>query len=70
MLNGELIRHLSPLTIKKIVSNLPMSQLINNYQNKFIYINIGYKWWIEKPKINLRREILDFYQFPIAFIFF
>ena len=37
---GELVRHLSPLTIKKILSCLPISQFIINFQNKYIQINI------------------------------
>jgi hypothetical protein len=49
-LKGELTRHLSPLTIKKIINNLPLSQLINNFHNKFIYVKSGINGGLEKPQ--------------------
>ena len=63
-LKGELTRHLSPLTIKKIVSNLPLSQLINNYQNKFIYIKSGINGGLEKPQNKFEKG--DIAYLPIS----
>ena len=63
-LNGELTRHLSPLTIKKIVSNLPLSQLINNYQNKFVYIKSGINGGLEKPQNKFNKG--DIAYLPIS----
>ncbi len=63
-LNGELTRHLSPLTIKKIVGNLPLSQLINNYQNKFVYIKSGINGGLEKPQNKFNKG--DIAYLPIS----
>ena len=57
---GELVRHLSPLTIKKILSCLPISQLIVNFQNKYIQINIELNIGIEKPKNIFKKGDIAF----------
>ena len=57
---GELVRHLSPLTIKKILSCLPISQLIINFQNKYIQINIELNIGIEKPKNIFKKGDIGF----------
>jgi len=57
---GELVRHLSPLTIKKILSCLPISQLIINFQNKYIQINIELNIGIEKPKNIFKKGDIAF----------
>ena len=57
---GELVRHLSPLTIKKILSCLPISQLIINFQNKYIHINIELNIGIEKPKNIFKKGDIAF----------
>lgn len=63
-LDGELIRHLSPLTIKKIINNLPLSQLINNYHNKFIYVKSGINGGLEKPQNKFKKG--DMAYLPIS----
>ena len=57
---GELVRHLSPLTIKKILSCFPISQLIINFQNKYIQINIELNTGIEKPKNIFKKGDIAF----------
>jgi hypothetical protein len=63
-LNGELARHLSPLTIKRIINNLPLSQLINNYHNKFIYVKSGINGGLEKPQNKFKKG--DIAYLPIS----
>ncbi len=59
-LEGELIRHLSPLTIKKILINLPISQLINNFQNKFIQLKLDLDIGVEKPLTKFKKGDIAF----------
>lgn len=49
-IEGEFIRHLSPLTIKRILNLLPITNLINNFQNKFIQIKMEIDLGVEKPQ--------------------
>jgi len=59
-IQGELVRHLSPLTIKKIISCFPISQLIINFQNKYIQINLELNTGIEKPKNIFKKGDIAF----------
>src|SRR5215210_5130918 len=59
-LDGELIRYLSPLTVKRIVNNLPFSQLINNFQNKFLYIKLDLGIGVEKPISKFKKGDIAF----------
>src|SRR5215210_9373920 len=59
-IEGELIRHLSPLTIKKILNNLPIIQLINNFQNKFIQLKLNLDIGVEKPQYKFKRGDIAF----------
>ncbi len=59
-MEGELIRHLSPLTIKKILSNLPVSQLVNNFHNKYLQIKLDLNIGIEKPQSKFKRGDLAY----------
>lgn len=59
-IEGELVRHLSPLTIKKILGCLPISQLVINFQNKYIQINIELNIGIEKPKNIFKKGDIAF----------
>lgn len=59
-IEGELVRHLSPLTIRKILSYFPMSQLIINFQNKYIQINLELNIGIEKPKNIFKKGDIAF----------
>src|SRR5919202_2728134 len=57
---GELVRHLSPLTIKKILNCFPISQLSINFQNKYIQINVELNIGIEKPKNIFKKGDIAF----------
>jgi hypothetical protein len=52
---GELIRFLSPLTIKKLVYEFPITQRVINYENKYIYLNSNLTVGIEKPKNSFKK---------------
>jgi len=54
-LEGELIRHLSPLTVRKILYCLPISQLVNNFYNKYLQIKLDLNIGIEKPQSKFKR---------------
>jgi hypothetical protein len=59
-IEGELIRYLSPLTVKRIVNNLPLSQLINNFQNKFLYVKLDLDIGLEKPLNKFKKGDIAF----------
>ncbi len=59
-MEGELIRHLSPLTVKKILNNLPISELINNFQNKFIQVKLDLDIGVEKPTSKFKKGDIAF----------
>ena len=59
-IEGELVRHLSPLTIKKILKCFPISQLIINFQNRYIQINLELNTGIEKPKNVFKKGDIAF----------
>jgi uncharacterized protein len=60
MMEGELIRHLSPLTIKKILNHLPINQLINNFQRKFIQLKLDLDVGVEKPQSKFKKGDIAF----------
>jgi hypothetical protein len=54
-LKGEFKRHLSPLTIKKLLSTFPIYGRINSYNGKFIYVHVDLQLGSEKP-INIFKK--------------
>ena len=54
-LKGEFKRHLSPLTIKKLLNAFPISGRINSYDGKFVYVQVGLQLGSEKP-INIFKK--------------
>ena len=54
-LEGEFKRHLSPLTVKKLLSIFPINGRINSYYRKFIYVQVGLQLGSEKP-INIFKK--------------
>ena len=54
-LEGEFKRHLSPLTVKKLLSIFPINGRINSYNCKFIYVQVGLQLGSEKP-INIFKK--------------
>ncbi len=58
--DGELIRFLSPFTIKKISESLPISERINKFQNKYIYLKVEIGLGYEKPTKNFQKGDIAF----------
>ena len=59
-MDGELIRHLSPLTIKKVLNHLPINKLINNFQNKFLQLKLELDIGLEKPQSSFKKGDIAF----------
>ncbi|HXS59434.1 MAG TPA: cyclophilin-like fold protein [Candidatus Sulfopaludibacter sp.] len=59
-MEGELIRHLSPLTIKKVLNHLPINQLINNFQKKFLQLKLELDIGLEKPQSSFKKGDIAF----------
>lgn len=57
---GELKRHLSPLTVKKLLEVFPIYGRINNYEDRFIYIQVGLQIGSEKPVNTFKKGDLAF----------
>ena len=59
-LHGEFRRHLSPLTIKKLVNVFPLFGRINSYDGKFIYIHVELQLGSEKPVNSFKKGDIAF----------
>ena len=59
-LKGEFKRHLSPLTIKKLLSAFPIYGRINSYDGKFVYVQVGLQLGSEKPVNTFKKGDLAF----------
>ena len=59
-LEGEFRRHLSPLTIKKLINLFPLFGSINRYDGKFIYIQIELQLGSEKPTGSFKKGDIAF----------
>lgn len=60
VLDAEFIRHLSPLTINKLLKRMPISGLIYKYDDKFIYVKTDLDIGIEKPRDSFNRGDIAF----------
>lgn len=69
-IKGELVRHLSPLTIKRIINCLPVTGLINNFQNKFIQIKLELNIGVEKPQKAFKKGDIAFSPISNSICFF
>ena len=59
-LSAEFKRHLSPLTIKKLLSKMPISGLISKYDDNFVYVKTDLDVGIEKPVSIFKRGNIAF----------
>ncbi|MDN5845644.1 MAG: hypothetical protein L0H53_05145 [Candidatus Nitrosocosmicus sp.] len=59
-LEGEFRRHLSPLTIKKLLGSFPICGRINSYDGKFIYVQVDLQLGSEKPVLSFKKGDLAF----------
>ncbi|MDF0681074.1 MAG: cyclophilin-like family protein [Candidatus Nitrosocosmicus sp.] len=57
---GELKRHLSPLTVNKLLGIFPIYGRINSYEGRFIYIQVGLQIGSEKPLNTFKKGDLAF----------
>jgi hypothetical protein len=48
----EIVRHLAPLTINKVVNALPIADTVHFYDNKFAYMHTKLQVGTEKPRTN------------------
>ncbi|HEU5119763.1 MAG TPA: cyclophilin-like family protein [Candidatus Nitrosocosmicus sp.] len=60
VLNAEFKRYFSPLTINKLVSRMPISGLINKYDDNFIYVKTDLDIGVEKPVNTFSRGNIAF----------
>ncbi len=60
VINAEFKRHFSPLTIKKLISMMPISGLISKYNEKFVYIKTDLDIGVEKPVNNFKKGNIAF----------
>jgi hypothetical protein len=60
VINAEFKRHFSPLTIKKLISIMPISGLISKYNEKFVYIKTDLDIGVEKPVNNFKKGNIAF----------
>ncbi|TVP39882.1 cyclophilin-like fold protein [Candidatus Nitrosocosmicus arcticus] len=59
-LQGEFRRHLSPLTVKKLINVFPLVGRINSYDGKFIYIQLDVELGSEKPVNSFKKGEIAF----------
>ncbi len=59
-LKGEFRRHLSPLTVKKLLNIFPISGRINRYDVIFIYVQVDLQLGSEKPVLSFKKGDLAF----------
>jgi uncharacterized protein len=51
----EIIRHLSPLTVRAILKSVPLQDRVHKFADKLIYIETGLTLGAEKQKMQFRR---------------
>lgn len=49
IIHAEIVRHLSPLTIRKLINSIPVSGILHRFGDSFIYIQTDIKTGPEKP---------------------
>ena len=57
---GEMLRHLSPITVGTLCRSMPIIGRINRFDDFFIYIITGSVLGVEKAKKNYRRGEISF----------
>ena len=60
ILTAEFKRHLSPLTINKLINRMPISGLVNKYRDEFVYIKTDLDIGVEKPRNYFSRGDIAF----------
>ena len=57
---AELVRHLSPLTIRKVINSIPISGIIHEFGDSFIYIKTDFEIGSEKGSSQFNRGDIAF----------
>ena len=66
----EMIRHLAPVTVSKILKGLPIQDRIHRFKDQFIYIQTGLEIGAEKPKTKFKLGDVGFMTSNGAVCFF
>jgi len=60
VLAAELVRHLSPLTIRKMINSIPASGILHKFGDSFVYFQIDMKIGPEKSVSQFRKGDIAF----------
>lgn len=60
---GQIVRHLSPLTSLAILKSLPIQRRANKFKDRFVYIETELALGREKQRTNFKRGDLAFMTF-------
>ena len=66
----EIVRHLAPLTINKVVNALPIVDTVHFYDNKFAYMNTRLQIGGEKPRTSFKPGDIAFLTNSSSICFF
>jgi uncharacterized protein len=66
----EMIRHLAPVTVNKIVKSLPIQDRTHRFKDQFVYIQTGLEIGAEKPKTHFKSGDVGFMASNGALCFF
>jgi hypothetical protein len=66
----EMIRHLAPVTVSKIIKSLPLQDRIHKFKDQFVYIETGIEIGTEKPKTHFKSGEIGFMTSNGALCFF
>ena len=59
-LKAELVRHLSPLTVRKIINSIPVSGILHRFGDSFIYFQTDIKMGPEKSVTQFKAGDIAF----------
>lgn len=60
VIEAELVRHLSPLTIRKIVNSLPLNGIIHRFADSFVYLQTDIMTGSEKSQSQFKTGEIAF----------
>jgi uncharacterized protein len=66
----EMIRHLAPVTVSKIIKNLPIQDRVHRFKDRFVYIETGLEIGAEKPRTQFKSGDVAFMTSNGALCFF
>ena len=66
----EMIRHLAPITVNKVIRGLPIQDRVHRFKDQFVYIETGLEIGSEKPKTQFKSAEVGFMTSNGALCFF